>query len=71
MNVFPTVYLAVFLYGFSTVLSGLCSSGLCPVRAVSAPSPRGRYGKFVALQRKRRQIATFNQNRIVRSGQCY
>ncbi len=26
--------------------------------AVSAPSPRGRYGKFVARQRKRRQIAT-------------
>jgi hypothetical protein len=28
-------------------------------RAVPPPSPRGRYGKFVALQRKRRQIATF------------
>ncbi len=38
---------------------GLCPFGLCPVRAVSAPSPRGRYGKFVARQRKRRQIATF------------
>ncbi len=33
------------------------------LRAVSAPSPRGRYGKFVARQRKRRQIATFNQIR--------
>jgi hypothetical protein len=35
-------------------------------RAVSAPSPRGRYGKFVAQQRKRRQIATFNQIRSAR-----
>jgi hypothetical protein len=35
-------------------------------RAVSAPSPRGRYGKFVARQRKRRQIATFNQIRSAR-----
>ena len=38
------------------------------LRAVSAsaPSPRGRYGKFVARQRKRRQIATFNQVRSAR-----
>ena len=34
--------------------------------AVSAPSPRGRYGKFVARQRKRRQIAKFNQIRSAR-----
>ena len=33
---------------------------------VSALSPRGRYGKFVARQRKRRQIAKFNQIRSVR-----
>jgi hypothetical protein len=26
---------------------GLCPLGLCPVRAVSVPSPRGRYGNFV------------------------
>jgi hypothetical protein len=30
---------------------GLCPFGLCPLRAVSAPSPRGRCGKFVARQR--------------------
>ncbi len=35
-------------------------------RAVSAPSPRGRYGKYLARQRKRRQIATFNQIRSAR-----
>jgi len=34
-----------------------------PAPARGAPSPRGRYGKFVARQRKRRQIATFNQIR--------
>jgi hypothetical protein len=44
----------------------LCPLGLCPMRTVSAPSPRGRYGKFVTLQRKRRQIATFNQIRSAR-----
>ncbi len=46
---------------------------LRPVRAVSAPSPRGRYGKFVARQRTLKQIATFNQIRSVRltSGNMY
>ena len=33
---------------------------------VSAFLPRGRYGKFVAQQRKRRQIAKFNQIRSAR-----
>jgi hypothetical protein len=28
---------------------------------ISALSPRGRYGKFVVRQRKRRQIAKINQ----------
>ncbi len=70
MNVFPTVYRAVYLYVFptvflavffvhihtATVLSRLLRIRRC-LRAVSAPSSRGRYGKFVARQRKRRQIA--------------
>ncbi len=52
---------------------GLCPFGLCPVLVVSAPSPRGRYGKFVVRQSKRRQIATFNQIRSARlnSGKLY
>lgn len=68
MNVFPTVYLAVYL--FVLLHTGTVPSRLLRIRrrlrAVSAPSPRGRYGKFVARQRKRRQIATFNQIRSAR-----
>jgi hypothetical protein len=77
MNVFPTVYLAVYLFVFPTVFlavffvhvhTATVPSRLLRIRrrlrAVSAPSPRGRYGKFVARQRKRRQIATFNQIRL-------
>ncbi len=37
--------------------------GLCPFAARSQP---GRYGKFVARQRKHRQIAIFNQIRSAR-----
>jgi hypothetical protein len=79
MNVFPTVYLAVYLYVFPTVFltvffvhihTATVPSRLLRIRrrrrAVSAPSPRGRYGKFVARQRKRRQIATFNEIRSAR-----
>jgi hypothetical protein len=78
MNVFPTVYLAVYLFVFPTVFlavffvhvhTATVPSRLLRIRrrlravSASAPSPRGRYGKFVARQRKRRQIATFNQIR--------
>ncbi len=79
MNVFLTVYLAVNLYVFPTVFlavffvhihTATVPSRLLRIRlrlrAVSAPSPRGRYGKFVARQRKRRQIATFNEIRSAR-----
>ena len=81
MNVFPTVYLAVYLYVFPTVFlavffvhvhTATVPSRLLRIRrrlravSASAPSPRGRYGKFVARQRKRRQIATFNEIRSAR-----
>ena len=69
MNVFPTVYLAVYLFVFPTVFlavffvhihTATVPSRLLRIRrrlrAVSAPSPRGRYGKFVERQRNRRQI---------------
>jgi hypothetical protein len=72
MNVSSTVYLAVFLYVFSTVLTvlkmrtvsaplvfALCTLSL-PLRcAVTTAS-------CVAQQRKRRQIATFNKIRPAR-----
>ncbi len=45
------------------ILSRCCHSCFAPV---SALSPRGHYGKFVARQRKRRQIAKFNQIRSAR-----
>ncbi len=79
MNIFPTVYLAVFLYVFPTVFlavffvhihTATVPSLLLLIRrrrrAVSAPLPRGFYCKFVARQRKRRQITTFNQIRYAR-----
>ena len=67
---FPAVYLSVFLYVYPAVFIAsffvhmhtvTVPSQLLRVRrrrrAVSTPSPRGRYGKFVARLRKRRQIA--------------
>ena len=71
LYVFPAVYLSVFLYVYPAVffffvhITVTVPSQLLRIRrrrrAVSAPSPRGRYGKFVARLRKRRQIAKFNQ----------
>ena len=59
------VYPAVFLDFFYVHITVTVPSQLLRIRrrrrAVSAPSPRGRYGKFVARLRKRRQIAKFNQ----------
>ena len=66
LYVFPTVYLSVFLYVYPAVFGhgaghGAGHSVAVPSRllrirrrrrAVAAPSPRGRYGKFVARQRK-------------------
>jgi hypothetical protein len=65
MNVFPTVHLAVYLYVFPTVFlavffvhihTATVPSLLLRIRqrrrAVFAPSPRGRFFKFVARQRK-------------------
>ena len=65
LYVFPTVYLSVFLYVYPAVFGhgaghGAGHSVTVPSqllrirrrrRAVAAPSPRGRYGKFVARQR--------------------
>ena len=59
------VYPAVVLDFFFVHITVTVPSQLLRIRrrrrAVSAPSPRGRYGKFVARLRKRRQIAKFNQ----------
>ena len=65
LYVFPTVYLSVFLYVYPAVFlavffvllhSVTVPSRLLRIRlrrrVVAAPSPRGRYGKFVARQRK-------------------
>ena len=65
LYVFPTVYLSVFLYVYPAVFLAVFFVHLHSVtvpsrllrirrrrRAVAAPSPRGRYGKFVARQRK-------------------
>ena len=63
MHVFLSAFLAqirAHAYGHGAVTVALRSPAPAPV---SALSPRGRYGKFVARQRKRRQIAKFNQIR--------
>ena len=64
LYVFPTVYLSVFLYVYLAVFLAVFFVHMHTVtvpsrllrirlrrRAVAAPSPRGRYGKFVARQR--------------------
>ena len=76
LYVFPAVYLSVFLYVYPAVFLAIFFVHMHTVtvpsqlfrvrrrrRAVSSPSssPRGRYGKFAARLRKRRQIAKFNQ----------
>jgi hypothetical protein len=80
LYVFPAVYLSVFLYVYPAVffffvhITVTVPSQLLRIRrrrrAVSAPSPRGRYGKFVARLRKRRQIAKFNQIWSARLNSC-
>jgi hypothetical protein len=66
MHVFLSAFLAqirAHTYCCGTVTVALRSPAPAPV---SALSPRGRYGKFVAQQLNRRQIAKFNQIRFAR-----
>ncbi len=73
-SIFPTVFLAVFFLHIHNRHGAVRAASRSPNFARFAragarslqPSPRGPYGKFGALQHKRRQTAEFNQIRSAR-----